>query len=170
MSLNFDFSDVSYQRPPSQGGVFDVKITEVSGYTSTSGNARISVVGLIEDGPEKGCTIKDGINCPKSADDGVKRVWMKFFVCLGLDPDEVSKIFCIKAKDKPTVDIIADTVRENIVGRNGFCHYMPPVEEGGWPERKWKTAGQAKAVSDLAAASAALADSEVDPLDAMINV
>ena len=170
MSLNFDFSEVSFQRPPSQGGVFNVKITEVTGYTSNSGNARISVVGVIEDGPEKGCTIKDGINCPKSADDSVKRVWMKFFVCLGLEPDEVAQVFQIKSKSKPTVEKIADVVRENIVGRNGFCEYLPAVEEGGWPTRKWKTEGQARAAKTFAAQAAAVKESEVDPLDAMINV
>jgi hypothetical protein len=169
MSLNFDFSDVSFHQPPSQGGVFNVELKEVTGYTSNSGNPRISVVGVVTEGPEKGRTIKDGINCPQSSDDSVKRVWMRFFVCLGLDPAEVAQTFQLKGKNIG-VDKIADAVREAVVGRSGFCEYHPPVEEDGWPTRKWLTNGQARAKVALAADVAAIADTNVDPLDAMINV
>ena len=169
MSLNFDFSEVSFHQPPSQGGVFNVEVKEVTGYTSNSGNPRVSVVGVITEGPEKGRTIKDGINCPQSADDGVKRVWMRFFVCLGLDPEEVGQTFQLKGKGID-VETVADAVRESIMGRSGFCEYSLPVEEGGWPTRKWLTAGQARAKVTLAAQAASIGGTEVDPLDAMINV
>ena len=94
---------------------------------------------------------------------------MRFFVCLGLDPAEVAQTFQLKGKNIG-VDKIADAVREAVVGRSGFCEYHPPVEEDGWPTRKWLTNGQARAKVALAADVAAIADTDVDPLDAMINV
>lgn len=48
--FSFDFSNVSLNRPPSEAGVYTVKITDVDSYKARSGALRIGFKSTITDG------------------------------------------------------------------------------------------------------------------------
>jgi len=156
--FNFDFTTGTnnFSQPPACEGVFPVKLTKVDSYTTQSGNARISLTATITDGDSEGCTIRDGINIPKSVDDKVKGVWMRFFTALGLSPLEIKAAF---SGANLSMDDIVEGLKETVEGRTGYCYYAPAVEEGGWPTRKWLTPAQAKSTMRAKSNGAGTGDS-----------
>ena len=140
--FNFDFSNTtSFSQPPDGKGVFTVKLTAIDTYTTQSGNNRVSLHATVVEGDSEGCVIRDGINIPKSPDDKVKGVWMRFFAALGLNPTEIRATF---SSSDMSMDDIKAALEESVKGRTGYCYYAPAVEEGGWPTRKWLTPAQAR--------------------------
>ena len=141
--FNFDFTTGTnnFSQPPAGEGVYHVKLTNVDSYTTQSGNARISLTATVMDGDSEGCTIRDGINIPKSSDDKVKGVWMRFFTAMGLSPMEIKGAF---SGANLSMDDVVEALKETVEGLTGYCYYAPAVEEGGWPTRKWLTPAQAK--------------------------
>ena len=137
--FNFDFNNVSINRPPATAGVYQVKINSMECYESQTGNARIRIKGTVEGGDSEGCSINDGINLPKSADDKVLGIWLRFFSSLGMSPAEVRETF---AKDFKTMEEAADYIAKACSGLIGYCYYAPAVDDQSWPTRKWVTADQ----------------------------
>ena len=137
--FNFDFSNVSINQAPSKKGVYAVKITSMECYESQTGNARIRIKGSVDEGESKGCTINDGINLPKSSDDKVLGIWLRFFSSLGMSPSEVRETF---AKDFKTMEEAADAIAKVCTDLVGYCYYAPAVDDNSWPTRKWVTADQ----------------------------
>jgi len=137
--FNFDFSNVSINQSPRSSGVFQVKITSMECYESQTGNARIRIKGTVEEGESKGCSINDGINLPKTPDDKVLGIWLRFFSSLGMSPSEVRETF---AKDFKTMEEAADYIAKECTGLIGYCYYAPAVDDKSWPTRKWVTADQ----------------------------
>ena len=160
--FNFDFTKTSFSQPPAGEGVYRVKLTGIDSYTTQSGNSRISLMATVMDGDSEGCMIKDGINIPKSADDKVKGVWMRFFTALGLSPAEIKATF---SGANLTMEDIQAALEDSIKGLTGDCYYAPAVEEGGWPTRKWLTPAQAKSHQNTTRPSASSSD-----LDDFVNV
>lgn len=139
--FNFDFGNTTFSQAPAGEGVYHVKLTGLDSYVTQSGNSRISLTATVVDGDSKGCVIRDGINIPKDDSDKVKGVWMRFFSALGLSPSDIKAAF---SNAKASEAEILETLNETIKGTTGYCFYAPPVEEGGWPTRKWLTPAQAK--------------------------
>lgn len=144
--FNFDFSNVTNNAPPSEAGVYQVKITSVEAYESQTGNARIRLRSTVDDGKFKGCTITDGINLPKAADDKVMGIWLRFFNSLGMTMSEVQETF---AKDFKTMDDAAEHIAKHIIDLVGYCFYAPAVDDNSWPTRKWVTADQYNATQEV---------------------
>ena len=137
--FNFDFSNVSINRAPSVPGVYQVKISSMECYESQTGNARIRIKSTVAEGDNAGCSINDGINLPKSSDDKVLGIWLRFFNSLGMSPAEVKETF---AKDFKTMEEAAEYIAAECTGLIGYCYYAPAVDDNSWPTRKWVTADQ----------------------------
>jgi len=162
--FNFDFSTTtSFTQPPAGEGVYHVKLTAIDTYTTQSGNNRVSLHATVIDGDAEGCVIKDGINIPKSPDDKVKGVWMRFFTSMGLSPAEIRATF---GSTSSSMDDIKKALEESLLGLTGYCYFAPAVEEGGWPTRKWLTPAQAKSAMRTSNGKA----SSDDALGDFINV
>ena len=93
--FSFDFSNVSLNRPPSEAGVYTVKITDVDSYKARSGALRIGFKSTITDGTHEGCTINDGFNIPKSMSGKGISFWVDFFESLGMNKSEWSSAFSL---------------------------------------------------------------------------
>jgi hypothetical protein len=165
-SFKINFSDTVVNAPPPKEGIYKVKIVSTEEYESQNGNARLRINGEVSEGPAKGCTINDGFNFPKSPDDGVIRFWMQFLVSLGHTSAELRKKFTGKTKLIPS----------DIEGREGYCHFAPASEEGGYPSRRWITRGQALSSLGQQLASGNESDASVastsddDPLANFLNI
>jgi len=161
--FNFDFSNVNINRAPSKKGVYLVKINSMECYESQTGNARIRIKGSVDEGGQKGAAINDGINLPKSSDDKVLGIWLRFFSSLGMSPAEVRETF---AKDFKTMEEAAEAIAEVCTGLIGYCYYAPAVDDNSWPTRKWVTADQYTAASDARGTT----NSAGDALNSFINI
>ena len=144
--FNFDFSKVSINQAPSSAGVYQVKITGMESYESQTGNARIRIKATVDEGDAKGCSITDGINLPRSADDKVLGIWLRFFSSLGMSPSEVRETF---AKDFKNMEEAATAIAKVCVDLVGYCYYAPAVDDNSWPTRKWVTASQYTSAQDV---------------------
>jgi hypothetical protein len=159
--FKIDFSDTVVNAPPPIEGVYKVKVVSTELYESQAGNPRIRVNGQVCEGPQRGCTINEGFNIPKGPDDNVIRFWMQFLISLGHESSDLRKKFTGKLELKPS----------DIEGREGYCHYTPPTEDGGYPGRRWITRGQALAVMAPAAAVAeAASDTDNSAIDSFLNL
>ena len=144
--FNFDFNNVSINRAPSVAGVYQVKVTSMEPYESQTGNARIRIKATVTEGEHEGCSINDGINLPKSADDKVLGIWLRFFMSLGMSPAEVRETF---AKDFKTMEEAATYIAKACTDLVGYCYYAPAVDDQSWPTRKWVTADQYSASKEV---------------------
>ena len=182
--FSFDFSNVSLNRPPSEAGVYTVKITDVDSYKARSGALRIGFKSTITDGTHEGCTINDGFNIPKSMSGKGISFWVDFFESLGMNKSEWSSAFSLpdltvtesdwadmsaKQRDKmeeKVMNAVADCLRETCVGLVGYCYYAPAVEEGSYPTKRWVKKSDVK--KKQAAIAAAPATNSA--LDGFINL
>ena len=161
--FNFDFSNTTINTPPAVAGVYPVKITSMECYESQTGNARIRIKGTVDEGDSEGCSINDGINLPKSSDDKVLGIWLRFFSSLGMSPSEVKETF---AKDFKTMEEAADYIAKVCVGLIGYCFYAPAVDDNSWPTRKWVTADQYTSAQEVSNGKG----KSTDALSEFINV
>ena len=134
-----DASNSFINSPPHNAGVYLVKIVSVQAYESQAGNARIRFNGIVHEGTAAGCTINDGLNIPKSADDNVIPFWLRFMLSLGYTLNE--------AKEKMQA---GDICEADFVDRVGYCHFTPSAGVGEWPKRRWLTPGQGRQLVDAA--------------------
>ena len=161
--FNFDFTTTSINQSPPKAGIFPVKITEVEGYTSQSGNARIRIRAAVSEGECEGCTIVDGINLPTEENSKVKGIWLRFFTSIGLTPSDVKESF---SRDYKDLDDAVKHISKVIVDLKGYCYYAPPIEQGAYPTKKWVTASQAEGARKTSTGNATASDA----LKEFINV
>ena len=172
--MKVNFSGTVVNVPPTEEDVYTVEVTSTEETKTTAGNDRIRIHTIISSGAGTstqyaGCTINDGFNLPNSGRENVDammlRLWMSFLVSTGFSQDELRK-----RGDFDFGKLGKKGAFENVVGKVGYCRFLPssPDEGRPYPKITWMSPAQAGAYTAAKASTQAAVTSN-NPLDDFLS-
>ncbi len=134
-------------------GIYRMRLDMLRADKSRAGNYMATWKAVVADGPEKGRVCYGQLMCADASGQPYPwagRLWMSFLESLGYSREEAGDLL----DDGFDWDSIESWGRDNIVNKEGWIEFTPPVGEGSFAETEWLRESEAESRQSIAAEAA----------------